>query len=136
MTEISANNAEELEILLKKQVKLTSLPDAILIIVEPLGVSPDSFLVMGKFAAKYRIPLGGAFMSVEGYESIFGLIPQAVPQGRQAAILAEKILKGTRAGTIPVLSAENFLQVNYKAAKKLGLTVPEGLLSRADKIIR
>jgi putative ABC transport system substrate-binding protein len=136
MTEIPADNATELEAALKEQAQLTSSPDAILTIAEPFCVTPDSFKVMAKFADEHKIPLGGAFMSVGGYESVFGLMPQSVPQGKQAAFLADKILKGASAGTIPVVSAENYFQLNYKAAKKLGLNVPEGLLSRADKIIR
>lgn len=51
------------------------------------------------------------------------------------ALLADKILRGTPAGTIPVISSQSFLQINYRAAQKAGITVPEGLLERADQII-
>jgi putative ABC transport system substrate-binding protein len=136
MIEIPADNATGLETAMKEQAQLTAPPDAILTIAEPLCVTPDTFVVLAKFADEHKIPLGGAFMSVGGYESVFGLMPQCVPQGKQAAFLADKILRGASAGTIPVISAENYFQLNYKAAQKLGLTVPEGLLSRADKIIR
>ena len=136
MIEIPANNTTELESAFKKQFASSAVPDAILFIAEPLCVIPDTFLVLAKFADKHKIPIGGAYMSIDGYESIFGLVPQSVPQGRQAALLADKILKGTPAGTIPVISAENYLIINYKAAEKLGLTVTEGLLSRANEVIR
>jgi putative ABC transport system substrate-binding protein len=136
MTEIPADNATGLETALKEQAQLTASPDAILTIAEPLCVTPDTFVVLAKFADEHKIPLGGAFMSVGGYESVFGLMPQGVPQGKQAAFLADKILRGTSAGTIPVVSAENYFQLNYKAARELGLTVSEGLLGRADRIIR
>ena len=53
-----------------------------------------------------------------------------------AAPLADKVLKGTPAGTIPVVSDESFLQINYTVAQKLGVEVPEGLLSQADEVIR
>ena len=53
-----------------------------------------------------------------------------------AAILGDKILKGIPAGTIPVVSAETWLQINYKATQKLGLNVSESLLNQADEIIR
>jgi putative ABC transport system substrate-binding protein len=135
MTEIPADNAPELETLIKEQAKLTGPPDAILSLAEPLCVTPDTFIVLAKFADEQKIPLGGALMSVGGYESVFGLKPQNVPQGKQAAFLVDKIFRGASAGTIPVISAENYFQLNYKAAQKLGLNVPEGLLSRADKII-
>ena len=54
----------------------------------------------------------------------------------QAAPLADKILGGIPAGTIPVVSAEPYFQLNFRAAEKLGLKVNEGLLSRAEEIIR
>ncbi len=136
MTEIPADNATELETALKEQAQSTTPPDAILAIAEPLSVLPDSFKVMAKFADEHKIPFGGNFMPLGGYESVFGLIPQSVPQGKRAAFLADKILKGTPPGTIPVISAENYLTINYKATQKLGLNVPEGLLAKADKIIR
>jgi putative ABC transport system substrate-binding protein len=136
MTEIPAENATELEAALKKQVRLTGMPDALMNLAEPLCVTPDAFKVLAKFADEHKIPLGGAFMSVEGYESVYGLKPQNVPQRKQAASLADKILRGAPAGALPAVSAENYLTINYRAAKKLGLNVPEGLLSRADEIIR
>ena len=50
--------------------------------------------------------------------------------------MADKILKGTPAGTIPVASSEGVLRINYKAAQRLGLTIPEGVLAQAAAIIR
>ena len=135
MIEVPAGDTVELQSLLKKQTKSGIILDAVMVISEPLCSIPDSYMVIAKFADEHKIPLGGA-MSFGGYESIYQYIPQSVPQGRQAAFLADKILKGTPAGTIPVVSAECFLIINYKAAKKLGLKVPEGLLSIANEIIR
>jgi putative ABC transport system substrate-binding protein len=137
MIELPANNAEELEAEFNiKAESANGKTDAVLTIAEPLCVTPDVFEVIGKFADERNIPVGGTSISIGGHESVFGLIPQHVPQGRQAAYLADKVLRGTKAGTIPVVTAECFLQINYKAAKKLGITVPEGLLSRANEIIR
>ncbi len=110
--------------------------DAILMIADPLVVNPEAFEVFGKFAAKHKIPVGGALMSVDGYHSIFGVSTKNVFVGRQAAYMADKIFKGTPAGLIPVVSAESYLDINYRAARELGLEVSEGLLSRADRIIR
>ena len=109
--------------------------DAILNIAEPIAIEPDAFAVYGKYAADHRIPVGGSLMMVEKYASIFGVATDNVAVGKQAAPLADKILKGTVAGTIPVASAENYIQINYKAAQALGLQVGEGLLSQADQVI-
>jgi putative ABC transport system substrate-binding protein len=110
--------------------------DAILLLAEPLGLSRDAFAVLGKFAAAHKLPIGGALMSVDGYDSLFGVTVNVDQTGRQAAPLADKILKGTPAGTIPVASPESFLLINYREAQEMGLTVPEGLLSQAHEIIR
>jgi putative ABC transport system substrate-binding protein len=71
-----------------------------------------------------------------GQGSVFELNVDMANDGRDAAQLADKILKGTPAGAIPVISSESFLRVDYTAAKKLGLNVSEGLLGQANEIIR
>ena len=43
--------------------------------------------------------------------------------GSLAALLADKIFKGTQAGTIPVVTPEAYLTINYKMAQELGLNV-------------
>jgi len=137
LEEAPADNAAELQTILDARAKSANIGmDVILFLAEPLAVTPDAFAVMGKFAAEHRLPVGGALMLVEGYGSVFGVNIDPANTGKQAAILADKILRGTQAGTIPVVSAESFFEINYKAAQKLGLNVSEGLLSRADKIIR
>ena len=137
LIEAPANDAVELKALLEARAKSNNIGmDAILFLAEPLAVTPDAFVVMAKFAAEHKIPIAGALMSVGGYESVFGVHVNNVNIGKQAAPLADKILRGTPAGIIPVVSAEPYFQLNYKAAKKLGLKVSEGLLSRANEIIR
>jgi len=137
LVEAPADNAAELETLLQARAKSADVGvDAILMLVDPLAVTPDAFAVMGKFASEHKLPIGGALMSAGGYESVFGVNVQNVAVGKQAAPLIDKIFKGTPAGTIPVVSAENYFQFNYKAAQALGLKVPEGLLGQADEIIR
>ncbi len=110
--------------------------DAILIVPEPLTAAPDTFAVIAKFAAEHRLPIGGALLMADDYGSLFGYTPDSVKVGEQAALLADKIFKGTPAGTIPVVTADSYLWLNYKMAQTLGLPVSEGLLSQAVEIIR
>jgi len=135
--EVPASNAIELWTNLEAAAAVQNHKiDAILFIAEPLAVMPENFKVIAEFAAKHHIPVGGALMSVGPYHSIFGVNVMMRDAGREAALLADKILRGIPAGTIPVVSAENYIEINYLEAQRLGLKVNEGLLSIAHRIIR
>jgi ABC-type uncharacterized transport system substrate-binding protein len=59
-----------------------------------------------------------------------------VDQYRQAAGYVDRILKGAKAGELPVQNPTKYeLAINLKAAKSLGLTIPESFLLRADEVI-
>lgn len=132
LIEAPADNAAELETILQGQANI----DAILALAEPLFVTPDAFTACGKFGAEHKMPIAGAFMVAGEYESLFGVHVNDVNVGKQVAFVADKVLRGIPAGTIPVASAESYFQLNYKAIQELGLNVSEGMLSRADEIIR
>jgi len=136
LIEFPADDAAEIQTELDKLASSDDIGmDAILFIAEPLAVTPDAFEVMGKFAAEHRLPIGGALMVVGDYGSIFGVNVDIPKTAQQAAILVDKILRGTPANTIPVVSSESYFQLDYKMAQQLGVAVPEGMLSRADEII-
>src|SRR4030043_1794269 len=130
--ELPGDNAAELQAYFDARDKSVDAGfDAILIIVEPLAVTPDAFGVIGKFAYEHKLPIGGALMAAGNYTSIFGVNVNKVAVGRQTAPLVDKVLRGTPAGTIPVVSADSYFQINYKAAQAFGLNMSEGLLARA-----
>ena len=55
---------------------------------------------------------------------------------RRSAVYADKILKGTPPGDIPIEQPTAFqLRVNLKTAKTLGLTVPMHLQRVADEVV-
>jgi putative ABC transport system substrate-binding protein len=137
LIEIPASNAEELAVLLQDLSETEDLENsAILMLSEPLTVTADPFAVLADFASEHQLPMGGAIYPTEGYGSMFDVNIDIEEAGRLAAPQADKILKGTNAGTIPVISSDMTLVINNKQAEELGLVVPQDLLLIADDVIR
>ena len=90
---------------------------------------------LGELCMKYRLP------SVWGPRTTWrlgrGLLPGRLRGDVPArGALVDKILKGTKPGDIPFEQATKLeLVVNLKAAKALGLTVPQSVLVSADEVI-
>ena len=90
-----------------------------------------------QLAAESRLP---ALYGVKEYVVAGGLIAYGVDlsdSARRAAGYVDKILKGTKAGDLPIEQPIKFqLFVNLKTAKALGLTIPQSVLIRADEVIQ
>jgi len=88
------------------------------------------------FAEKHRLPsayASGRFMDAGG---LIALTPNIADFPRRLASYVDKLLKGAKAGDLPVEQPSKFeLIINAKTAKVIGLTLPQSLLSRADRII-
>jgi putative ABC transport system substrate-binding protein len=92
--------------------------------------------VLVDLAAKSRLP---AMWGHRQFVDAGGLMSYAVnyyDQVRRAATYVDKILKGAKPGDLPVEQPTTFeLVINIKAAKDIGLTIPQSVLGRADQVI-
>ena len=89
------------------------------------------------FAASNRIPAiyGPRDFAVDGGLVTFGV--RIADNFRRSAELVDRILKGTSPASIPVERPSKLeLVVNLKAAKALGLRIPESVLLRADEVLQ
>ena len=105
-----------------------------------LVIGASTFLVhrtkLAELAAKGRLP------TMHGYREMVeagGLMAYAVNMtdfiGR-AAVYVDKILKGAKPADLAVEQPTKFeLVINLKTAKALGLTIPQTVLLRADRVI-
>ncbi len=89
------------------------------------------------FAAKNRLP--AMYHSPEFVEAggLMSYAPNYADLFRRAADFVDKILKGARPADLPVEQPTKFeFLVNLKTAKQIGLTIPQKVLARADKVIK
>jgi len=89
-----------------------------------------------ELAAKHRLPIIHPFPEDADAGGLIAYGPSSVFQYRQAATLVYRILEGASASSLPVEQPTKFeLSVNLKTAKTLGITVPQSILLRADRVI-
>jgi putative ABC transport system substrate-binding protein len=133
LIEVPLRNVEDIRTDLNARDKSGNITmEVIQTINEPLAVSGEGFSIITGFTFRHKIPVIGPISDM----TLFSLAPEPYKSGRQSAYLADKVLKGAPAGTIPVLTLENTLKINYKAIQKMGWRINENMLSQADEIIR
>jgi putative ABC transport system substrate-binding protein len=89
------------------------------------------------FAAKNRLPAmypNSEFVEAGG---LMSYAPNYADLFRRAADLVDKILKGTNPAELPIDQPKKFdFIINLKAAKQAGLTIPQKVMARADRVIK
>jgi putative ABC transport system substrate-binding protein len=92
---------------------------------------------LAELAAKHRVPV---MWGLKDHAEAGGLMAYSVnlmDLTRRAASYVDKILKGAKPGDLPFEQPTKFdFVINLKAAKALGLTIPQPVLLRADQVIQ
>jgi putative ABC transport system substrate-binding protein len=130
---VEMNRAEELE---RAFSAITSQRAQGLIVQTPNPATYANRSQIVGLAQQHRLP--AVFGEIEFAEA-GGLISygsNAAERWRRAAAFVDKILKGARPAQLPVEQPTKFeLVVNMRTAKALGLTIPQTILVRADRVI-
>ena len=111
-----------------------SRPDALLTFISPLTTAYRPIIV--EFATKQRLPtMFGVKADVEA-GGLMSYSANLLEVFRRVAYYVDRILKGAKAGDLPIEQPTRFeLVINRKTAKALGLTIPQTLLLQADRVI-
>jgi putative ABC transport system substrate-binding protein len=89
-----------------------------------------------ELAEQHRVPILYGWRDFVDEGGLMSYGPDTATLVRGAARYVDRILRGEKAADLPVQEPTRLqLIINLKTARKLGVTVPPGLLARADEVI-
>ncbi len=129
---LDVGNADALESAIQSASKGGA--QALLVVGTGLMISHQARIA--NLAAKARLP---AIYTTSQFVDAGGLMSYAadgIEQYQGAATYVARVLKGEKPANLPVQQLTKFeLVINLKTAKALGITIPQSLLLRADRVI-
>ena len=127
-----AGNAVEIENAFSKMIR----ENARAVIVAGGNLFTQQMRQIAELAVKHRL-LSASTNSphVQG-GLLMSYAPNSVDNYRRAAYFVDRIFKGAKPGDLPVEQPTKFeLVINTKTAKALGITIPQSIMARADRVI-
>jgi putative ABC transport system substrate-binding protein len=110
-------------------------PDGLYIPSDPL-MRDNQQRIVG-FALKSRLPSTYFYREAVERGALMYYGADLADSYRRVAWYVDKILKGAKPADLPVEQPTKFeLWINLKAAKQIGLTIPQSMLYRADRVIK
>ncbi len=114
---------------------LRERPGALLVLADRLFLHHRARIM--DFSAQHRLPGVYAYLELVEAGGLMSYGPDRDEPYRRAAVYVDKILKGTKPADLPVEQPTKFeFIINLKTAKQIGLTIPQSVLYRADKVIK
>ena len=130
---VEARDPEDLDRAFSEMLRVQAR--AVIVMPDPLLFAQRTRVVA--LAAKSQLPSVGETREFAAAGGLMAYGPRVTENFRRAALYVHKILKGAKAGDLPVEQPATFeLVINLKTAKALGLTIPQSLLLRADEVIQ
>jgi putative ABC transport system substrate-binding protein len=112
----------------------TERTQALLVLADPLTFFHRQRLA--DLAVKHRLPMMGSLRDYAEAGSLMSYWADTINVFRRAASYVDRILKGAKPGDLPIEQPTKFeFVINLKTAKTLGLTIPQSVLLRADRVI-
>jgi putative tryptophan/tyrosine transport system substrate-binding protein len=107
---------------------------AVVVLSSPLIFGQRSHIA--ELAVNTRLPTISLFTLFPRSGGLMGYGPNFPDMWKRAATYVDRILRGARAGELPIERPSKFeLVINLKTAKAIGLDMPPMLLARADEVI-
>jgi putative ABC transport system substrate-binding protein len=129
---VEVRRADEIEPALAAAVRERA--SALFVLDDPLLFETRQRI--SELALKHRLPL---VSGISGFADAGGLVTYGAKQSdlyRRAALFVDRILKGAKPATLPIEQPASFeLVINLKTAKALGVTIPDSLRLRADRLV-
>ena len=113
-----------------------------------IGLRPDALLVINDasildlrerimgLALQHRLPVASSYPEFTDVGAIAGYGPPRLELYRRSAYYVKRILDGAKPADLPVEQPTRIeLSINLKTAKALGISIPDSVLARADRVI-
>jgi putative ABC transport system substrate-binding protein len=110
-------------------------PDALLMLSSPLVRARSK--PIAEFCVRHRLPAISPFMEFARAGGLMAYGPNVQGFYLRTAVFVDQILKGSRAGDLPILVPNQFeLVLNQKTAATLGLSLPPALRAAAQEVLQ
>jgi putative tryptophan/tyrosine transport system substrate-binding protein len=108
--------------------------DAILPLSDPMAVGNAALI--GDLSLKLRIPVVSPFREITEAGGLLSYGPDLSMLFHRSASLVDQILKGAKAGDLPIGAPTEFeLGANIRAARTFNVSIPASILSRATHVV-
>ncbi len=111
--------------------------DAFFYMPGPASFPPPNVAAIVGMTKRLKIPAAFVLESQTEQGGLFTYADDLLAMGEQTAIFVDKVFKGQQPSDIPVeFPKKERLVINNNTAKESGLTMPQSMLSIADKVIQ